>query len=90
MSALDKPYSRLVAVPLEVYLGHMAQVSVVEAFLEDKPPSVVGSSMIYNSPVDQMVLLPNQIKRLVHLQLVGFENVDHVQRVVSSPLLCVL
>ena len=68
----------------------MAQVSVVEASLvEDKPPSVAGSCMIYNSLVDQMVLLPNQIERLVHLQLVCFENVDHAQRVVSSPSLCV-
>ena len=60
---------------------------MVEAFLEDKPPSVVGSCMIYNSLVDQMVLLPNQIERLVHLPLVGSENVDHAQGVVSSPLL---
>ena len=61
---------------------------MVGAFLEDVPASVVGSSMIYTSLADQMVLLPNQIERLVHLQLVGSENVDHAQRVVSSPLPC--
>ena len=71
-----------------IFLGNMALVLVGEAFLEDVPPSVVGSSMIYNS-ADRMVLLPNQIERSVHLQLVGSENVDHAQRVVSSPLLCV-
>ena len=76
-------------VPLEVYFGHKAQVLVVEAFLEDVPPSVVGSSMIYNSLADRMVLLPTRIERSVHLQRVGSENVDHAQRVVSSPLLCV-
>ena len=76
-------------VPLEIFLGNKALVLVGEAFLEDVSPSVVGSSMIYNSLADQMVLLPNQIERLVHLQLVGSENVDHAQRVVSSPLRCV-
>ena len=74
---------------MEVYLGNMAQVSVVEAFLENVPRCVVGSYMIYNSLEDQMVLLPNQIERLVHPQRVSSENVDHVQRVVSSPSLCV-
>ena len=77
-------------VQFEVYFGNMAQVSVVEAFLEDVPRCVVCSCMIYNSLEDQMALLPNQIERLVYLQHVGSKNVDHVQRVVSSPLLCAL
>ena len=62
---------------------------MVEAFLEDVPRCVVGSYMIYNSLVDQMVLLPKRIERPVHPQRVSSENVDHVQRVVSSPSLSV-
>ena len=69
---------------MEVYLESMAQVSMVEAFSQHLPPSTVCSCMIYNSLEDQMVLLPNQIERLVHPQHVGSENVDHAQRVVSS------
>ena len=76
------------AVPLEVYLGHKAQDLVVGAFLEDVPPSVVGSSMIYNSLADGMVLPPNQTGRLVHPRRVHFGLVDHGQRVVTSPSLC--
>ena len=71
---------------MEAYLGNAVKVLVVEAVVGHLPPSVVCSFVIYNSPEDQMVLLPNQIERLVHLQCVGSENVDHVWRVVSSPL----
>ena len=75
---------------MEVYLESMAHVLVVEAFSQHLPPSVVCSYMIFSSLEDWMVVLSNQIKRLAHLQHVGSENVDHVQRVVSSPSLGVL
>ena len=77
-------------VPFEGYLENAVKVLVVEAFVGQLPPSRECSCMIYNSLEDRMVLLPNPIKRLVHPQLVGSETVDHAQRVVSSPLPCVL
>ena len=89
MSALDKPWLYLVVVQFEVYFEHMAQVSVVEAFLEGVPRCVVGSYMIYNSLVDQMVLLPKRIERQVHPQHVSSVIVDHKQIVMSSPSPCV-
>ena len=90
MSALDKPSLCLVVIPIEVYLESMPHVSMVEAFSQHLPPFVVCSYMIYNSLEDQMVLLSNQIGRLVRLQHVSSENVDQLQRVVSSPSLRVL
>ena len=75
-------------VPFEASLENAVKVLVVEAFIGHLPPSVMCSFVIYNSPGDQMFLLSNQIEILVHLQCVGSKNVDHVQRVVSSPSLC--
>ena len=70
---------------MEAYLENDVQVFVVEAFFGHLPLSVVYQVVIYTLLVSRMVLLLNQIERLVYLQHVSFENVDHVQRVVSSP-----
>ena len=58
---------------------------MVEALSRHLPSFVVCQDVIYNLLVFQMVLLPNQIERMVRLQPVDFENVDQFQRVVSSP-----
>ena len=66
----------------------MALVSMVEAFSQYLPPSIVCSCMIYNSLEDWMVMLPNQIERLVHPPLLGSETVDHAEGGVITLVVC--
>ena len=76
MSALDRPMSWLGVMGFEVCLGSEVEVSMVVAFSKQLSLVAACLGMICNSLILQMVLPPNQIKGLVCLQHVEFENVD--------------